>query len=86
MQDQPSSGVDLGRAEDDVEPEVLALLMESDLLGPWSVCELGLQIGSEVAAADAVVWLHTAGLAHLCHGFVWATRPAARLQRLAGSA
>ena len=82
MQDQ-RSGVDVGRVDDEAEREVLALLLESRLPGPWSVWELGLEIGSEVAAADAVMRLHAAGLVHLCHEFVWATRPAARSHQLA---
>jgi hypothetical protein len=82
MQDQPS-GVDVGQVDDEVEREVLALLLESRLPGPWSVWELGLQLGSEVAAADAVMRLHAAGLVHLCHEFVWPTRPAARSHQLA---
>jgi hypothetical protein len=82
MQDQPSD-VDAGRVDDQAEREVLTLLLESDLSGPWSVWELGLEIGSEVAAVDAVMRLHAAGLVHLCHEFVWATRAAARSRRLA---
>ena len=80
------SGVDVGRADDELEREVLALLLESRLPGPWSVWELGLQLGSEVAAADAVMRLHAAGLVHLCHEFVWPTRPAARSHQLADMA
>jgi hypothetical protein len=75
--------VNVGRADDVVEREVLSLLLESELPGPWSVWELGLEIGGEVAAAGAVMRLHAAGLVHLCHEFVWATRPAARSHRLA---
>jgi len=82
MQDQPST-VDAGAADDEVEREVLALLLESRLPGPWSVWELGLQVGSEVAAADAVMRLHAAGLVHLCHEFVWPTRTAVRSHQLA---
>jgi hypothetical protein len=85
MQDQPS-GVDVGRADDEVEREVLALMLESRLPGPWSVWELGLQLGSEVAAADAVMRLHAVGLVHLCHEFVWPSRPAARSHQLADTA
>lgn len=85
MQDQ-RSGVDVGRVDDELEREVLALLLESGLPGPWSVWELGLQLGSEVAAADAVMRLHAAGLVHLCHEFVWPTRPAARSHELADMA
>ena len=46
-EDQPN-GVDAGRADDQVEREVLALLLESRLPGPWSVWELGLEVGSEL--------------------------------------
>jgi hypothetical protein len=85
MQDQ-RSGVDAELAGEEVEREVLALLLESKLPGPWSAQELGLEIGSDLAATDAVMRLHAAGLVHLCHGFVWPTRPAARLHRLVGTA
>ena len=85
MQDQPSA-VDAGAADDDVEREVLALLLEPDLRGAWSVLELGLEIGSERVAAEAVRRLHAAGLLHLCCEFVWPTRPAARLHRLTDTA
>jgi hypothetical protein len=81
MQDQPND-VDVSQVDDEVEREVLGLLLESGLPGPWSVWELGLQLGSEVAAADAVMRLHATGLVHLCHEFVWATRPAARSHQL----
>lgn len=85
MQDQPNA-VDAGAADDEVEREVLALLLESELRGPWSVWELGLKIGSERFAADAVMRLHAAGLVHLCRDFVWPTRPAARMHRLTDTA
>jgi hypothetical protein len=85
MQDQPS-GADMGAADDGVEREVLALLLESRLPGPWSAQELGLELGSVLAATDAVMRLHAAGLVHLCHGFVWPTRPTARMHGLADTA
>jgi hypothetical protein len=85
MQDQPS-GADVRLVDDETDREVLALLLAPGLRGPWSSQELGLEIGSDLAAADAVIRLHAAGLVHLCHGFVWATRPAARVQQLIGSA
>jgi hypothetical protein len=84
MQDQPSA-VDVGAADDEVEREVLALLLESRLPGPWSAQELGLELGS-LLATDAVMRLHAAGLVHLCHGFVWPTRPAARMHGFSGTA
>jgi hypothetical protein len=69
MQDQPS-GADMGTADCEVEREVLALLLESRLPGPWSAQELGFEIGSVLSATDAVMRLRAAGLGHLCHGFV----------------
>ena len=54
MQDQPIE-VDVGATDEQAEREVLALLLESTLPGPWSVWELGLQIGGDVKAADAVI-------------------------------
>jgi hypothetical protein len=49
---------------------VLALLLDLRSPGSWSVVELGREIGSEEAAADAVVRLHAAGLAHRFGEFV----------------
>jgi hypothetical protein len=46
---------------------------------------LGLEIGSVLAVIDAVMRLHAAGMVHLCHGFVWPTRPAARMCGLTGT-
>jgi hypothetical protein len=85
MQDQPST-VDAGAADDEVEREVLALLLGSELRWPWSVWELGLEIGNERTAAHAVMRLHAAGLVHLCREFVWPTRPAGRMHRLTDAA
>lgn len=60
MQDQPIDVV--GETDEQAEREVLALLVESTLPGPWSVWELGLQIGSDTRAVDAVMRLHADGL------------------------
>ncbi len=84
MQDQPSD-VELGWADDEADREVLVLLLESDLPGPWSVPELVLQVGSKLAAAGAVMHLHAAGLVHVRHEFAWPTRTAAQTTDLAGS-
>jgi hypothetical protein len=83
MQDQPSAA-DVGVADDEVERVVLTLLLEPGARGPWSVWELGLEVGSELRAADAVVRLHAAGLVHRVQEFVWVTRPLARLHELLG--
>jgi hypothetical protein len=85
MQDQPIDA-DARLADDEVERAVLALLLAPGLRGPWSAQELGLEVGSELVATAAVIRLHAAGLVHLCHGFVWATRPAARVHELIGTA
>jgi hypothetical protein len=85
MQDQPID-VDVGETDEQAEREVLALLLESSLPGPWSVLELGLQIGSDAMAVDAVMRLHAAGLVHLCHEFAWPTRTAVRSHQLADAA
>ena len=83
MQDQPSSaGVEQGC--DRVERVVLDLLLDRDHRGPWSVAEIGREIGCELAAADAVVGLHAAGLVHRVHEFVFVTRTAARFDQLTG--
>lgn len=76
----------MGLADDDVERVVLALLLESKTPWPWSVQELGLEIGDELRATDALARLHAAGLVHRCHEFAWATRPAARFHQLADAA
>lgn len=85
MQDQPSAA-DVEGADDELEREVLALLLKPERRGPWSVWELGLEIGNERVVAEAVMRLHAVGLVHLCHEFVWPTRPAARRHRLTGTA
>jgi hypothetical protein len=83
MQDQPSSsGVAQGCAR--VERVVLALLLDPHCPGPWSVAELGRELGCELAAADAVVGLHATGLVHRVHELVFVTRAAARFHQLTG--
>jgi hypothetical protein len=56
MQDQRSDA-GAGLAAECVERVVLALLLEPGCRGPWSVAELGREIGSEPRAAAAVVGL-----------------------------
>jgi hypothetical protein len=81
MQDQPSRR-DPAAEIDQTEHAILWLLLLSDPPGPWSVHEIALQLGSQVAAEDAVVNLHAAGLVHRCHEFVFPTRSAARFNQL----
>jgi hypothetical protein len=82
MQDQ-RSGACAGLAAECVERVVLALLLEPGYMRPWSVVELGREIGSEPLAAEAIVGLHAAGLVQRVHEFVWASRSAARFHELA---
>jgi hypothetical protein len=85
MQDQ-RSGAGAGLTAECVERVVLALLLEPGCRAPWSVAELGREIGSEPRAANAVVGLHAAGLVHRLNEFVWASRSAARFHELAVAA
>jgi hypothetical protein len=49
----------------------------------WSVAEVGREIGDVLGATDGVARLDAAGLIHRCGVFVWATRAARRVRRLA---
>ncbi len=69
---------------DRTERAVLCLLMDPDAPDLWSVAEVARAIGDEVAAIDALVSLHAAGLVHRCHEFVFITRSTLRLTQLAG--
>jgi hypothetical protein len=82
MQDQTSQS-DVAAEFDEAERTVLHLLVNPDAPGPWSVHEVGVELGSEVRAADAIAGLRRAGLVHRCNEFVFATRPAARCVELA---
>jgi hypothetical protein len=88
MQDQTKPGdaaaeFDVAAEFDMAERSVLELLLDPDVPGPWSVHELGVALGSEVRAADAIMALHAAGLVHRLDEFVFATRAAARGMELA---
>jgi hypothetical protein len=83
MRDQPI-GVDEGPTCEEVERVVLALLLDPEFSGPWSVQELAREIGSELRVAVALAGLQAAGLVHRCEEFVWATRAAGRFSQLAG--
>jgi hypothetical protein len=68
---------------DRTEASILDMLVGSERPGLWSVAELGLEIGDEIAAVDAVGALHRAGLVHrTSEGFVFATRAAIRASEL----
>jgi len=59
------------------------VLIGSESPGLWSVAELGLEVGDELQAIDAIEALHRAGLIHrTSDGFVFATRAAIRASEL----
>jgi predicted transcriptional regulator len=82
MRDQRSSPLPAGQRSDEVQFLVLALLLDAECRGPWSVEELVREVGCELAAADAVVRLHAAGLVHRCQELVFPTRAASRFCQL----
>jgi hypothetical protein len=85
MQDKPRpTGAE--RDPEATEHVVLSLLLDPNVRGPWSVLELGQELGDRVEAEDAVASLHAAGLVHRCHDLVFPTRAAARCFRLADGA
>jgi hypothetical protein len=63
---------------------LLDLLVDADAQRPWSLEEIIREIGSPIAAADALDSLHAAGLVHrTVDGFVFATRAAIRYHEIA---
>jgi hypothetical protein len=81
MQDQPIRR-GTARLGDETEFVVLSLLLDANSPGPWSVAEIGREVGCELRAADAVVRLDAAGLVHLSGELVFASRPAVRFGQL----
>jgi hypothetical protein len=81
MQDEttPAEVVEMDLAEH----VVLHLLLDEEHPGPWSEREIELTVGSELVTQDAIAALHSAGLVHRCHEFVFATRAATRFRDLA---
>jgi hypothetical protein len=68
---------------DRTEGSILEILVGSERPGLWSIAELGLEIGDEITAIDALEALHRAGLIHrTSDGFVFATRAAIRASEL----
>ena len=72
---------DLAQAEKDIDKGVLELLLHSQQW-PWSVEDVGREIGDRLGAEDALSRLARAGLAHRHDGFVFPTRAAIRAVEL----
>lgn len=75
---------DVAASDDQAQLALLTLLLGSEPAGPWSLEELGRELGDAPAACDAVASLNAAGLVHLSGGLVTPTRAAARFARLLG--
>jgi hypothetical protein len=81
MQDQPIAPAPERRGQE-TQFLVLALLLDPGGPSQWSLGELAREIGCELQAAEAVVRLDAAGLAHCVGEFVFATRAASRFAQL----
>ncbi len=73
--EQPTHDADA--AEYATEETVLDLFLYGDSQRPLTLHEIGLEIGSEIVAADAIANLRAAGLIHkTSDGFLFASRAA----------
>jgi hypothetical protein len=80
MQDESSPTV--AEQERRVDQGILALLLTPEEQRPWSVDEVGREIGDQVDAIDSLARLQAAGLIHRFGEFVFATRAAVTAERL----
>jgi hypothetical protein len=71
----------IAAAENATDKTVLELLLHSKQW-PWSVEEVGRELGDRIDAADSVGRLSRAGLVHRHDGFVFPTRAAIRAVEL----
>jgi len=81
MQDETSRAG--AREPHDARPLVLGLLLAEQDQRPWLPSEIELEIGDRVATLDAVDQLHAAGLVDRLGEFVFATRAAVNMERIA---
>lgn len=86
MPDKPTRAINTDNDPELAEHVVLSLLLDPDAHGPWSVAEIGLELGDRVEGEDVVASLHAAGLVHRCQSLVFPTRAAARCFQLADRA
>ncbi len=82
MQDKPArTATDIDHKDPhQIERVILTLLLDPNVHGPWSVRQIGRELGDDVEGEDAVASLHGAGLVHRCHDLVFPTRAARCLQ------
>jgi predicted transcriptional regulator len=73
------------RAKHATDGTVLDLLVEDENQRPWTLDELGREIGSSVVVGDAINNLQAAGLVHrTSDGFIFATRAAIQFEQIRG--
>jgi predicted transcriptional regulator len=71
------------RAKHATDATVLDLLVDDENQRPWTIDELGLEIGSAAVVEDAINNLHAAGLVHrTSDGFIFATRAAVTFEQI----
>lgn len=80
MQDDSTRSV--AAEEQRVDQAILALLLTPEEQRPWSVREVELEIGEQLATVDSLARLRAAGLIHRCGEFVFAARAALIAERL----
>jgi hypothetical protein len=68
--------------EDAVDKAILALLLTPEEQRPWSVDEVGREIGDQVDAVDSLARLHAAGPIHRLGEFAFASRAALTAEKL----
>jgi len=81
MQDETSRGCTPGPI--DARRPVLGLLLAEQDQRPWLHAEIELEIGDRIATATAIDQLHAEGLVHRLGEFVFATRAAVNIERIA---
>jgi hypothetical protein len=81
MHDEPTQAASGGEPQCS-ESAVMLVLLHMGHPWPWSMSEIGRELGNELLAADAVAGLHAAGLVHRTGEFVFPTRTATRSQQL----
>jgi len=80
MQDEPNRDVAAGSER--LQRVVLELLLAEQSPGLWSVDEVGLAVGDEIAVGDAIAELHAYGLVQFCGSLVCPSRAAVRFEQL----
>ncbi len=65
-----------------IEAAIIGLLLDSKTSWPWSVQELTLELGDNLAVEDGLASLYAAGLIHRSGELVFPTRAAIRAHQI----